>query len=78
MKTLEIHFGALAGKIEKQLEKQGLKLEEESRIEIYERSLDGIRMLFIHGMMTETEYDKITKRFFNKISKEKFASINDN
>lgn len=67
----EIHFGALAGTVKEQLKEQGLKFENESRVQIYERSLDGIRMLFIHGMMTDSEYRKITKRFFNKISKEK-------
>lgn len=64
-KVLEFHHGALADKYEKQANAQGFTYGKEAKW-VQEVGF-GLVCAHIHGCITDSEYDKILRRFQQKI-----------
>jgi hypothetical protein len=67
----EIMFGALASPIEQQLAAQGLKLENENQVARFQKTMDSLACLKIHGMITDSEAARVRDR----IGKAVFARV---
>lgn len=65
---LEIRFGALQEKIAIQLKRQNLNFEPD-KIKSYQELSYSISMLYIHGILIESERDKAYKRLYDKIAR---------
>ena len=63
--TIEIHHGALADSYEKQVNKQGFTYGDKKKF-VQDVGF-GIVAAYIHGCITDSEYDKILQRFQKKI-----------
>lgn len=64
-KTVGFHHGALCDDYEKQANEQGLTLEKYA--EFAQNVGFGLVAAHIHGVITDSEYDKILQRFQKKI-----------
>lgn len=64
-KTVEFHHGALCDDYEKQANEQGFTLGDST--EFIEKIGFGLVAAHIHGCITDSEYDKILRRFQNMI-----------
>lgn len=64
-KMVEFHHGALADSYEEQANEQGLTLGEHA--EFAQNVGFGLVAAHIHGIITDSEYDKILQRFQKKI-----------
>ena len=62
---IEFHYGALAESLEEQANKQGYTFG--NLAEWVEKVNFGLVCSRIHGVITDSEYDKIIKRFQDKI-----------
>lgn len=65
MKTVEFYHGALSDSYEKQANVQGFTLGEKA--EWIQQVGFGLVCAYIHGCITDSEYDKILKRFQKNI-----------
>ena len=65
MKTVEFYHGALSDSYEEQANKQGLTFGDKAKW-VQDVSF-GLMCAYIHGCITDSEYDKILKRFQQKI-----------
>lgn len=63
--TFEIHHGALADSYEEQMNKYGFTYGEQA--DWVEKIGFGLVCAYIHGCITDSEYDKIMQRFQKKI-----------
>lgn len=63
--NIEFHYGALADSLEEQANKQGYTFG--NMAEWIEDVSFGLVCSHIHGVITDSEYDKILKRFQDKI-----------
>ena len=62
---VEFHHGALSDSYEEQANKQGFTFGEQA--EFVEKVGFGLVCAYIHGCITDTEYNKILERFQKKI-----------
>ena len=65
MGEIEFWHGALSSSYEKQANKQGCTLGEDA--DFVQRLGDGLVLGHIHQVITDSEYDKILRRFQNKV-----------
>ena len=65
MSEIGIYYNAFET-IEEQLKKQGYSCKD---VEIYEKTKDSIMYLWIHGYLTETEWNKLLNKLHKKIIK---------
>lgn len=63
--NIEFHYGALADSFEEQANKQGFTFGDKA--EWIQDICFGLVCAHIHGVITDSEYDKILKRFQDKI-----------
>lgn len=63
--NIEFHYGALADSFEEQANKQGFTFGDKA--EWIQDIGFGLVCAHIHGVITDSEYDKILKRFQDKI-----------
>ena len=63
--TVEFHHGALCDTYEEQANTQGFTFGDMA--EWIEEVGKGLKCLWIHGCMTDKEYDKILQRFQKKV-----------
>lgn len=64
-----IHFGALCEPIAKQLRTQNLKLNK-PRVEVYQRRVEAINLLFIHGYISPSVTKTARIRLLKNLSAE--------
>ena len=65
MSKMEIHYNAFET-IEEQLKEQGYSCKD---VEIYEKTKDSIMYLWVHGYLTEAEWNKLLNKLHKKIIK---------
>lgn len=65
-KDIELAFSALADSLGVQLKRQGVKCKNISK---YQKLVNGILTLKIHGYVSESQCHKICQRIFNDIMK---------
>ena len=65
MKEIGFHYGALCDTYEKQANDQGFTFGDDA--EFVEKVGFGLVAAYIHGCITDSEYDKILQRFQKKI-----------
>lgn len=63
--TVEFHHGALSDSYEQQANEQGLTFGDMA--DWIEEVGKGLTCLWIHGCLTDKEYDKVLQRFQKKI-----------
>lgn len=66
MNKVGIHFGAFSDCLEKQLKEQGLV---DKKCERHQQDVDAIVTLCIHGVVTESQAEKIRQKIVNQIAK---------
>ena len=66
---IELHYNVFET-LQEQIEKQKYKCND---IEIYDKAKDSILLLYIHGIITDSEKDK----FINKLHKEIIKDIRE-
>ena len=64
---LQITFGGLADPIEKQLNAQGFTLGDYTKV--FQIIQDGVTMGYAHGVITDSECDRIMNRYMKLIKK---------
>ena len=62
---INFNYGALSDPLEEQANKQGCTLGEDA--DFVQRLGDGLVLGHIHQVITDSEYDKILRRFQNKV-----------
>lgn len=72
-KTIEFCHGALADSYEEQANAQGYTLGEDA--DFAQRVGDGLVEAWFHGCITDAEYNRILKRFQNKILMKKLKKL---
>ena len=65
MKEITFHHGALCDSYEKQANSQGFTFGEDAKF--IQNTGTGLVAAYIHGCITDSEYDKILQRFQKKI-----------
>lgn len=66
-RQIGISFGALSPKLSAQLRQQNFKFDKE-KIKIYEMEIDALtRLRFGSGLLTDSMFDKLIKKLYNKI-----------
>ena len=63
-----LRFGCLAAPIQEQLMEQGYTLSESDE-SLIEKLRNAINMVYIHGIVTEAQKDKMFWKLFGKIEK---------
>lgn len=63
--TVEFHYGVFADTFEKQANEQGFTFGDNA--EWIDEVGQGLIGLWVHGCLTDKEYDKVRQRFQNKI-----------
>ena len=63
--NIEFHYGALAESLEEQANKQGYTFDDSA--EWVEKIKFGLICSHMYGVITDSEYDKILRRFQDKI-----------
>ena len=71
--TVEFHYGALADSYEEQANRQGFTFGDKA--EWVEKVGFGLICAHIHGCITDAEFDKILRRFQQKILIKNLKSI---
>lgn len=64
---LDLHFGSLADPLEEQLKAKGVTLK---NIKKYDLCMKSISTLYIHGYLTDSEREKVYKRFLKELEKD--------
>jgi hypothetical protein len=64
--SIKIGFGPLVTGIAAQLDSQGFKYKKEN-VESYESCRQALLTLNFAGMLTDTQYDKLREKLYNKI-----------
>ena len=66
MKNLRLYFGPLDDDLSEQLENQGLYLEKEDLLR-FEKIIDGINVVWLHGVATDSVYEAMCKKLLKMI-----------
>jgi len=74
MTSIVFHHGALTDTYEEQANKQGFTLGDHA--DFAQRVGFGIVAAHIHGCITDSEYDKILRRFQTKIISKNLKKVN--
>lgn len=57
-----MYWGMFEGPIKEQLEKQGCVFTDDKKADLYQKVVNGWKIMKVHGFITENEADLIAKR----------------
>lgn len=63
---IKLSFGAVTDRLSEQLDKQGFKYKTQDIVEL-QLSADAIVRLYIHGIVTGAQFDKLNEKIAKKV-----------